>query len=137
MAGLSVAEIMGFIERSGPQITKKVKVKKEPHSMPSRVWGGDTVMSKFYICAVFDETESIAYLIGGLGTTERLVDSLVEHKLKAHDKKPYLVVSKGQKTSPGINLDLLAWEKVVVIPGTGDFHFLLRNHRGRKAIITR
>jgi len=132
-------------------------IKKKPKSKPkpkpkhktarTRGWGEDTVMSKFYICSVFDETSSTVYVVGGLGATEKLVDKLTKrkrpHQLRTFKHKrlgdrPYRIISYNQKTAYGLRLDeLTGWKKIVVLPGTGDFHFLLHNHRGRKAKVKR
>ena len=120
---------------------KKVEVvtKKEVYV---RQWGEDSQVSKHYICTVIDRTTETLYLVGGVGTAEQLVDSLIGegheiHQFEGHAKKspksPVRVVSTGPRHVPGLMPDLnLKWETMKVVKGTADFHIMLHNHHGRR-----
>ena len=125
--------------------TKKPTKKKERVSRVARTRkrGKDTVMSKYYICSLFDMTTKIVYVCGGAGFTERLVDSLLEdgHDLytfdtKRYGKTQYQIISYNKRTSYGLRLeDFTGWKEVRVLRGSGDFHFMLHNHKGRERVI--
>ena len=128
------------IKPASAKPTRKKRIARRRNQ--PRAWGEDTIMSKFYICSVFDETDGIAYVVGGLGTTEKLVDRLTKNRKKPHqlrtfkrrkEVKPYQVMSYNRRTAYGFEVEnIMNWKKIVVIPGTADFRFMLHNNRGRR-----
>lgn len=121
--------------------TKKGK-RSTPKKHRTRGHGKDTIMSQYYICSFFDITTKIVYVCGGVGFTERLVDQLLEeeHELYTfdtkHGKTKYQIMSRNKRTSYGLRLeDFIGWKEIKVLRGTGDFHFMLHNHKGRKGVM--
>lgn len=129
-------------KKATPPSTKKKK-KRVSRTLSRRKRGEDTVMSKYYICSLFDLTTKIVYVCGGLGYTERLIDDLLEqeHELftfetKKLGKTKYQIMSYNRRTAYGLRLeDFTGWQEIRVIRGTGDFHFMLHNHKGRRGVI--
>jgi len=118
----------------------------------TRKWGQDSDFTCLTICAVFDLTDGILYIIGGVGTTEKFVTRLVNRK-KPHElhlfKKskrdpelPYKVVSWSRATGYGSRLNDMAtkaefqWKKIVVMPGTAEFIVMVKSERGRRSRVT-
>ena len=120
-----------------------VKQKRVIRSARNRKRGEDTVMSRYYICSLFDMATKIVYVCGGQGYTENLVDSLLkeDHELytfetKRYGRTQYQIISCNRRTSYGLRLeDFTGWKEIRVLRGTGDFHFMLHNHKGRNRVI--
>lgn len=116
----------------------------------TRKWGQDTNRSQYYICLVYDLTAAVVYLIGGLGSAEKMVDQLTVKRKTPHElqlfvsdpnqkdrrpeKLPYKIVSKNGRHSGGVGFpaEISTWKKVVVVPNKADFHFMVYNHKGRQ-----
>ena len=143
---MTSAELEALLQQvRGIKTTAKPRNKKKrtPRSARNRKRGEDTVMSRYYICSLFDETTKIVYICGGQGHTENLVDSLLEedHELhtfdtKRYGKTQYQIISYNKRTSYGLRLeDFTGWKEIRVLRGSGDFHFMLHNHKGRGRVI--
>lgn len=142
MANFSSFDLAALLEQANkPRMASSTK--KPRYSMRNRPRGEDTVMSRFYICCVFDETNRIAYAVGGLGTTEKLVDRLVregislrEFRHRGHKTTLYDIISKNGRVGYGFRVESLEmWKEIRVIRGTADFFFLLHNTHGRKGVV--
>lgn len=146
MTDAELQRLLAQVRGEKPTPVKPTKAKRiaRRRGQP-REWGADTVMSKFYICSILDETDGIAYIVGGLGTTEKLVDRLTKNRKKPHQLrtfkyrkkvKPYQIMSYNRRTAYGFEVEnIMNWKKIVVIPGTADFRFMLHNNRGRRGAI--
>ena len=125
------------------QEAPKPRIPRVPRTAKLRKHGEDTVMSKYYICSLFDMTTKIVYVCGGVGFTERLVDELLEkeHNLytfetQRYGKTKYQIISYNGRTSYGLRTeDFIGWKEIRVLRGTGDFHFMLHNRKGRKGVM--
>jgi len=121
---------------------KKTKIDgKKTKEVYVRQWGEDSKVSQHYLCTVIDKTTSTLYLVGGVGTAENLVDSLIGEGHEVHQfegltkkspKFPVKIVSTGPRHSTGLMLDHpVKWDQMVVVRGEADFHIMLHNHHGR------
>jgi hypothetical protein len=132
-------QVRGIKSTTAPNVKRERVIR----SARNRKRGEDTVMSKYYICSLFDMTTKIVYVCGGRGYTENLVDNLLkeEHELHTFDTKrygetQYQVISYNKRTSYGLRLeDFTGWKEIRVLRGSGDFHFMLHNHKGRGRVI--
>ena len=122
---------------------QEVPKPRVPRTAKLRKHGEDTVMSKYYICSLFDMTTKIVYVCGGVGFTESLVDELLEkeHNLytfetQRYGKTKYQIISYNGRTSYGLRTeDFIGWKEIRVLRGTGDFHFMLHNRKGRQGVM--
>lgn len=129
--------------RDVKQETPKPRVPKTPKTEKLRKHGEDTAMSRYYVCSIFDMTTKIVYVCGGTGFTERLVDSLLEeeHDLytfetQRYGETKYQIISYNGRTSYGLKTeDFSGWKEIRVLRGTGDFHFMLHNRKGRQGVV--
>jgi len=123
--------------------TPAPKKERVPRRSAAREHGKDTVMSRYYICSLFDMSTKTVYVCGGAGFTERLVDDLLEkeHNLytfetQRYGKTKYQIISYNGRTSYGLHLeDFTGWKEIRVLRGTGDFHFMLHNRKGIQGVV--
>jgi len=146
---LAQQDTTGAEKRTGgervPVRERPVTVRRKKITVQNREVGQDTPRTAKYICGFIDETDRVLYLVGGLGTAEKMVldlQSLPEpHAIRSYsgpsDNSPrefVRIISKNRRTRYGLKLgeDFNGWEKAVVIKGTADFYFLLHNTVGRQ-----
>lgn len=145
---LNLTKFMLTGEISTP--TLKRKKRRNLLTRLTRQWGQDTNMSQYYIIVIYDLTSAIVYLVGGLGSAEKMVDQLTVKRKQPHElqlfvsdpnqkdskpeKLPYKVVSKNGRHSGGVGFPAVisTWKKVIVVPNKADFHFMVYNHKGRQ-----
>lgn len=134
-----VVEVQEYIPLPKPPPKAKTPKPKKRKLLP-----GETYASQYFVYAVFDLTTGILYVIGGFGYTQRLVTKLLRYKTphrlhlfegnnKNDIKFPWKLVSSGRRGGYGVRLDLdLPWKEMRVIRGSGIFHVMVHNHKGRK-----